>query len=340
MIEVEFIAVGEKANTGDAILCRFTEPRSGVVRVVLVDGGFVETADAIVSHVQRHYGVSRIDLMICTHPDDDHINGLFGVLDQLSVTELLINRPGDYGHTSDDVKATKVDELIETARRNGTTVTTDSFAGDTYFNGTLMLAGPSKAYYVSLLEQQAQEARVYSRLYAALSAGAAKLRNALRPRSGDPGEGILTDKGGTTPRNNSSIITDIQVDGWRVLLTGDAGVPALEHAADLLYMKGRSESRYPDLFDIPHHGSRRNLTTEVMDRLAGPVVGQTNERCAFVSVGKEAESFPRPEISNAFTRRGYRVHATRGHAIRWSRGAPARAGWSALTPLPWLELDD
>ncbi|MBG6192176.1 hypothetical protein IWX64_003146 [Arthrobacter sp. CAN_A212] len=77
-----------------------------------------------------------------------------------------------------------------------------------------------------------------------------------------------------------------------------------------------------------------------MDRLAGPIVGDTQERTAFVSVGKEAEAYPRAEVANAFKRRGYKVNATRGKQIRWSRGAASRPGWVTAKPLTWLEPGD
>ncbi len=339
MIEIEFIPVGEKTDTGDAILCHFTEPVTGTQRVMLVDGGFTDTADAIVSHVQHYYNTSRIDLMVCTHPDDDHINGLFGVLEQLQVDRLLIHRPASYGHTSDDVKADKVDDLIALARKQGVTVITNAFTGATFFEGAVMIAGPDESFYASLLNEDDPSTSFSGRFGAVLRASAQALKNVLRPRATDPGEGDLTDGDGTTARNNTSIILDVQVDGYRVLLTGDAGVPALTRAADHLARSGRSAVRLPDLFDVPHHGSRHNLTTEVMNRLAGPVIGDTGARTAFVSVGKEAEDFPRPEVANAFTRRGYKVCSTRGQTIRWHRGTVKRPGWTSLTPLPWLEPD-
>lgn len=130
MIEVEYIPVGEKTDTGDAILCHFTEPGTSTNRVVLIDGGFAATAAAIVAHVQKYYGTDRIDLMICTHPDEDHINGLFGVLEQLHVTQLVIHRPSDYGYASDDVASDKVDDLIRLAKAEGTAVSTNYFAGN------------------------------------------------------------------------------------------------------------------------------------------------------------------------------------------------------------------
>lgn len=77
-----------------------------------------------------------------------------------------------------------------------------------------------------------------------------------------------------------------------------------------------------------------------MNRLAGPIVGDTKERIAFVSVGKEADGYPRAEVANAFKRRGYEVCATRGKQIMWGRGAADRPGWDKLEPLTWFEPDD
>jgi beta-lactamase superfamily II metal-dependent hydrolase len=277
--------------------------------------------------------------MVCTHPDDDHINGLFGVLEQIHVETLLLHRPGDFGHSSDDVKAGKVDELIALARREGTKVITDAFAGDTFFSGAVMVGGPTREYYATLLGEQVHSAG--GALAAAghfLARAAHALKRALTPRWTDPGEGYLSDNGGTTPRNNSSIILDVQVEGYRALLTGDAGVPALQMAGAALEAAGRSAT-YPDFFDNPHHGSRHNLNSETLDLLVGPMVENESERTAVASVGAKADDFPRPEVANALKRRGHAVAATRGTTIRWSRNAPSRSGWSAIDPLPWLEVD-
>lgn len=340
MIEIEFIPIGDNSNTGDAILCRVTDPVTSENRVVLIDGGFVETSDSIVEHVKQYYETSHIDLMVCTHPDDDHINGLFGIFDQLTVGQLVIHQPSAYGYTSDDVKADKVDELIELARQHGAVVTTDAFAGTTLLSGAITVAGPSEAYYKELLAGQANQESASKSFGSALRAAANAVRRALFPRGSDPGEGELTDNGGTTARNNSSLILNVQVEEYRALFTGDAGAPALLNAANSLAALGITNN-FPDLFDIPHHGSRHNLTTEVMDRLAGPVVGDTKKRTAFVSVGKEADDFPRAEVANAFTRRGYMVCATRGKTIRWSRDAGGRPGWwGPIEPLSWVEVDD
>jgi beta-lactamase superfamily II metal-dependent hydrolase len=337
MIEIEFIPVGTEVNTGDAIVGHFTDP-SGQTRVIVVDGGFVDTSADIVSHIRSYYGTDYVDLMVCTHPDADHINGLTGVLEELQVGQLLIHRPKDYGYTGDDVASPAVEDLIRVAQREGTVVTTKAFAGSSFFNGALMIAGPTEAFYLEQLRAQHQGTSTSSSLLSFLKATASAIRSALKPRTSDPGEGTLTDNGGTTPRNNSSIVLDLRVDGHRALLTGDAGVPGLNAAADTLGVYGRA-NKVPDFFDVPHHGSRHNLDTPTLDRLIGPVVGDTKVHSAFVSVGAKADDFPRPEVANALKRRGYTVGVTKGKTIRWHRDAPARPTWVSITPLGWLEVE-
>ncbi|QHF21694.1 hypothetical protein GTU71_13185 [Rathayibacter sp. VKM Ac-2762] len=340
MIEIEFLPIGEETNTGDAILLHFTEPSTGRDRVVLIDGGFIDTSDDIASHVRQFYGTSHIDLMVCTHPDSDHIDGLFGVFDELTVGELLIHRPSEHGYRSDDVKAARVDELITLAHASGTTVSTSVWAGHTFFSGALMIAGPTREYYRTLLaEQSGSTTRSSSSFSSFLRASAAAIKKALTPRSTDPGEGELTDNGGTTARNNSSIILDFQLDGYRALFTGDAGVPALNPAVDAVAAANRSTAS-PDFFDVPHHGSRHNLDSATLDRLVGPIIGDTASHTALVSVGKKADEFPRAEVANALKRRGYIVGATRGQKICFSRDASPRTGWVPMTPLPWVEPED
>lgn len=140
-----------------------------------------------------------------------------------------------------------------------------------------------------------------------------------------------------SPRNNSSIITLLSLDGNRLLLTGDAGVPSLERAWDFAEEHGLSGDL--SFLQIPHHGSRRNASSAWLDRLIGSTGQEAEARSAFVSVAPGCEhEHPSGRVINAYSRRGCVVHATAGDGKRHHRGIGPRPGWSSATPLgPMVE---
>lgn len=80
-LEVVFFDVGQ----GDCAVLRSPGPDG---RVIVIDGGFVGTAnDSVVPYLQAR-GITRIDLMILTHPDQDHTNGLRTLIEQFDVEEI------------------------------------------------------------------------------------------------------------------------------------------------------------------------------------------------------------------------------------------------------------
>ena len=150
------------------------------------------------------------------------------------------------------------------------------------------------------------------------------------------GRDELDDEDTTSAKNNTSVVTQLTVDGHRLLFTGDAGVTALSHAADQIsfYSLGTALR----FIQIPHHGSRRNVGPTVLNRLIGKPVSQEQSRhiVALASTAKNGEpKHPRKAVIHAFKHRGTKVLATRGNAIRHFYAAPARPGWTAVDPEPY-----
>lgn len=109
-----------------------------------------------------------------------------------------------------------------------------------------------------------------------------------------PGETLehetLEEGARTGPENNSSVITLLQVDGRSVILTGDAGAEALNLAADYLDAT-RYEWDTLRAMQIPHHGSRNNVTPSVLNRYLGePVQEDRATKQAYVSCSKDGGS--------------------------------------------------
>ena len=75
---VYFLDVGQ----GDSELLRFGN------RTILIDAGETDQGDRVVADLRRA-GVSRIDLLVATHPHSDHIGGMQAVLDAFPVGQVL-----------------------------------------------------------------------------------------------------------------------------------------------------------------------------------------------------------------------------------------------------------
>lgn len=76
-LEVTFLDVGQ----GDAVLIRAPEGQT-----VLVDAGLTAPLDALASH-----GVSSLDLLVASHPHEDHIGGIAGVLQSVPAGAFMDN---------------------------------------------------------------------------------------------------------------------------------------------------------------------------------------------------------------------------------------------------------
>ena len=125
----------------------------------------------------------------------------------------------------------------------------------------------------------------------------------------------------------------------KILLTGDAGIEALKEAYDYAAAVGIDVSRWLDRFDVPHHGSRRNVSSDVLDEWLGPKLpeeAKTPRLVAVVSANANDEEHPRKAVVRALIHRGAKVIQTNG-TICTSYNAPERAGWSSAESLSYPE---
>ena len=337
MYEVDFLPVGEEGQSGDAIAVRFTRPDDGQFAHVVVDAGFQPDGRALVEHVQTWFETSHVELAILTHPDGDHIGGMGEVVRGLQVAQLWLHNLG--GHGGGSLRAAgAVDDLIRTAQNEGTDVF-DVFAGTAEFGGALRILGPDTDWYDELVQAQVEEertgrgaARASSRVRTAVRAMADRVATFL------PAEVPFDDQGGTNPRNNSSMVTMLDFGSHRALLTGDAGVPALDRAFDEL-AEATGDTSAPDFVQVPHAGSRHNASSVLLDRLLGPT-GQSEARRAFVSVASKSKRHPSGRVANAYMRRGCKVYETRGETKHHFGDGASDRGWPSATPLPPMDESD
>ncbi len=339
MYEIDVLSAGNE-KCADAITMRFTRADTGGVAHVVIDAGWQDDGDKVVAMLER-YGAPKVDLAIVTHPDGDHIGGMAKVFERFAVDILLMHRIDQRG--GDELTgADAVQQLAEMADAQGTEVIQPE-PGQT-FGGVLTVLGPSDEYYKELLEEQLRAGPVAK----ALKLGA-ELREAFMPLADRlvkwlPMEEVPFDDGpGCGPRNNSSVITLLQVDGKRALFTADAGVPAINAALDYATANGLN-AFVPDFVQIAHHGSRRNASTELLNRLLGPI-GENRVGSAWVSVvSKTDPKHPAGRVANAYKRRGYPYFWTPDiiGSLWWaSPDAPPRRDYGPAPEGPTLaEADD
>ena len=146
-------------------------------------------------------------------------------------------------------------------------------------------------------------------------------------------ETLSNDPDPTSASNETSVVQYAELEpGKRILLTADVGPAGLDEAADYAMQLGLMR---PTMMPIPHHGSRRNVTPNVLDRWLGERVGRdVVVGSAFCSIGDGKDEYPRGQVNNAFLRRGYPVYVTSGNSIMHSFGS--KRGWGSISPLPFM----
>lgn len=361
--EVDFLAVGDGQKSGDAIALRFgnlTGPRDEQT-VVVIDGGYQETGEQLVNHIQQYYGTDFVDVVVSTHPDCDHAGGLTVVLEKMKIGIFLMHLPWD--HTKDMADMFKSGRVTDASVRESLRKSLDAaydlyrlaknknikivepFRGVNGWNGAFRVLGPTKDFYESLLPhfRGTPEPKQPLGLVSKAAQGVVEF---VKKVAESWGFETLTDDGETSPENNSSAIIMITPPGKpdkRLLFTGDAGTPALTLVADHLEVEGFQPSGL-GFIQVPHHGSHRNVGPTILDRLLGPKLAQDQRlRSAFVSASKDgAPKHPNKKVTNAFRRRGTHVHATQGVNTRHhSDDAPSRPTWVTSEPLPFYsEVDE
>ena len=363
--EVDFLPVGEGERSGDAIAIRWGNlngPRREQF-VMVIDGGTLESGDALVEHVRGVYGTGIVDLAVNSHPDGDHASGLYRVFEELTVGHLWMHRPWEHsadikhmfddGTLTNDRLSSKMQkalsdawDLEKIARRKRITIT-EPFAdgvANRQFQGIYVL-GPTEDFYQSLLpgfretpDAKDSHASYLGGGFQSFTRGAVALAERVLESWGKE---TLEDpvKDATSAENNSSAIILLRLEGHDLLFTADAGVPALERAVNLAESWGISlpACRFQQ---VPHHGSKRNVGPQLLNRLVGPKLSSsgTTNKTVFVSAAKKgAPKHPAKKVVNAYIRRGAMVLATQGGGIQHHLNGLARNGWGPATPLSFSQ---
>lgn len=354
--EIDLLDV-ESTKSGDAITIRYAV--NGDTTIHVVDGGFQATGDKVINHINTHYNnPQHIHHVVVTHPDGDHAGGLRKVLEEFDVGELWMLRPWLYADKIIDrfARFSSVDNLKkrlkdiypniaaleEIAEQQGITIR-EPFQGEKI--GAFTILAPTYERYLDLIvesertpeEVKGEDTVNENSLRAFYAVSKAKIISFFKAAWGV--ENFSEEE--TSAENEMSVVQYANLHGQRILLTGDVGRSGLAEAADYAPIAGL-ELPGIDRFQVPHHGSRRNVSTETLDKWLGPQLAQVPAEgsetfTALISAAKEDEHHPRKAVIRAMIHRGAKVVSTEGIDIRSGHNAPAREGWGPAQPLRYPE---
>ena len=348
--EIDFLPVGDSTKNGDVICLRWgynlADDNNRKQWVMVVDGGFADCGENIIKHVEKYYRTKQIDVLVNTHPHSDHLNGLEKVVEGCTIKYLVMHRPwehvglkdvfNDGRVTSKSIRASlkegleKAYNIVVSARSKGVKLC-ECFSPSTWENlcgVDVYVLSPSKEYYENLLPSF----NVTPTDGNDDGARRVEFSKTLYPAARYP----LTDDGETSAENNSGIVLALKLPddiGGIVMLTGDAGIPALDNSVAEAKRQGLDLRKDLRFFQIPHHGSIQNLGPTVLNKIFGdPFNAVKMKKTAYVSVSKGHDNqHPAKHVINALEDRGVECYMTGGQVISKCFGSvPVRQGWVAL----------
>jgi beta-lactamase superfamily II metal-dependent hydrolase len=342
-ISIDMLAVGN----ADALIVHLKDSTDTLAAVI--DGGNPGDGQKIIDHLEAYvlpYSTrSGPDLVISTHPDGDHVGGLSEVVEHYksSIWQVWVHDPSqhvsyEYFPTlAKTVRSRHLDAGRQRLLKSINQLTEFVSLVDSYsisriepfygLNvGPIQVLGPSVEFYESLLpgyaelsEFASKEAVVEELL--ALEEYRMDLSDTLRKlKESDFACPTVDENNESSAKNESSVVVQITVGVSKYLFTGDAGVAAFQDI--------QTRTPLEDIFwlDVPHHGSRRNLTSDLISTL--------NPNIACVSA-KGDKKHPRRALVNCFKRKGLSIYSTHksGNLWQYTENIPGRIGYSTAEPL-------
>ncbi|MEZ5360235.1 MAG: hypothetical protein R3F48_15565 [Candidatus Zixiibacteriota bacterium] len=280
------------AKEGDCLLIAYGEEDDR--KYILIDGGRAWTyKNALKAYLQDNE-INRLELFITTHIDRDHIDGVVELLDdndlELDVGEIWFNT---WDHLQGNaIETPDNDDDIETfGAKMGEELSTKILEKGWHWNGSfgghaveidddpqeneiqigdikLTLLSPDRKRLESLIndwEKECQEAGLapgygvedYKELPKDVEVFGAIDIDELAEKETDEDN---------SDANGSSIACLLEYKGRRLLLSGDAHIDILIESLKRLGATPEDPLEL-DAFKIPHHGSKANISKELLDLL-------------------------------------------------------------------------
>lgn len=277
--EVNFLQLGD----ADSIVIAYKESEQKPLVLALIDAGNVDDAETIRQYIWNNWQRRDVDIAVLTHPDKDHKGGFFNLLASTSfrIKEFWLGMPWMRHPTRDNATDNTIEtptveeslpifdhpiddkynliQLIYYLQEKGVTRIKDAF--ENYWSAPsilpLFVVGPTLDFadraamaLVKGFEEIKDDEQMEDYMDDA-QMDDERCKSVIDQESDDP-----------STTNMSSLILLFAPPGRKFLLTGDANRASLNAMLD-----ERERELQGCVLKVPHHGSKHNLNTELIDRL-------------------------------------------------------------------------
>jgi len=275
-------------NQGDSFLLTLDSISAGV-GYILIDGGSEATSDTLIRHLSE-ITKGKINIVIATHIDNDHIGGLKNVVKNMEVERFILNVPGNLKNwmTARDefkrlgervISLKKLVENLSTAEELLNLISQNNIPLESAYAGKDWSHG--EEFIVRTLNPTEQRLTV--------AWADEVLTKTIREPIIEEGKAPKT-----SPRNDAGIVLElVYKNSPYALFTADVGADVLKEVI--------GKKTYT-ILKVPHHGSNTGLDEDLINRIK-PVH-------AYLSVGENNFGHPATEVLDIIRNVGAKVFCT------------------------------
>jgi hypothetical protein len=347
-VQVDIQKVGESSRSGDAIAIFGQDPN--INYLIVIDGGTKDSASKLINTIKTHYKVSIVDLLVVTHGDSDHASGAIEILNSIKVNHLACNFPWEFvdniypkidhsGITKDSLEANfrerypYLDELEKIGIEKEVSIH-KAISGLPAFQDRVIyrILGPTEEKFTSEMLTVLQD-EVYTHKIAESLLAETQKQELAELTINQPDHislpDRLTDVGYTTSTNETSVISLLDADSYKILFTGDSGIDSLINALGWAESQ-QIDATNPEYFQVPHHGSMKCISRQLLNFL--------RPQKAFVSCASSDPFHPSPTVVNSFHKRKIPIYTTKESSLWLKNFTISRDGYDTADIAPFHSL--
>ena len=355
-------------NIGDADAFIIWEKHNSKDYVIFVDGGKESDGPKVISHYNNYiksYFTSLLKkpeiIIINTHQHNDHLMGLFHIVDELckmghKPSRVYMNNPHTHisqksydllksnyekSEKKQDDELTRLFESFNRADDFAAKIKKldipiykamskqEMYVGD---ESLFKFFAPSLSFYKQQIDLYTSETYITSLSEKKiLLESEDSIMDDVEVKNPCP---VVDEKDDASPENLCSAITCFQSTNRKLILTGDAGVNTFKDAI----LNGFDIER-PFIFQLPHHGSRRNINSEIITKVQAEQIwisaagNKKHPRKAVIVCIKKNSKKTKIYLSKLTTGDWLHINSSNGVFPDREGSKPAEALWDPTVPV-------